>query len=251
MPLYLKAGTSSLLRVGTSLASESACCCGGACNAVCNVCPCDTLLSTLSASIYFPTDQTCSHIPCPRFPFPNEAVQVTSTFIAAGTYTTTLKLITAGCDTYDPEVDPVPLCYYCGWVYVGTLQKGNIFNDNCVYVHHFVKIELRCASNLIQPYLCTAHTECDWNVAQITNTSATPPSGCDCPAEYGCYDPGPSFGKCGAAAAYGKTADCNGTYSSPPDCTVCTDNCTTNKWVGVYNSGWQNNPTNAPIVTVT
>jgi len=33
MPLYIKAGTSSLLRVGTSLASGSACCCatGGAC----------------------------------------------------------------------------------------------------------------------------------------------------------------------------------------------------------------------------
>lgn len=35
MPLYLKAGTSSLLRVGTSLASNSACCCATGCTCTC------------------------------------------------------------------------------------------------------------------------------------------------------------------------------------------------------------------------
>jgi hypothetical protein len=249
MPLYLKAGTSSLLRVGTSLASNSACCCGGACNAVCNVCPCDDLPTTLSADIEFSVDVPCSHIPCPRNPS-NPSEEVTSTLIPAGTYTATLNLITAECDTYDPEVDPVPLCYYCGWVYINTIQRGNFLNDDCVYVHYFIEIELRCASNIAQPYLCTAYTECFWHVEQKTTTSATPPSGCDCPQQYGCYDSGPSFGRCGDAAAYGKTAECDGTVTSPPTCSVCTDNCTTNKWVGVYNSGWQNDPPNAPVVTV-
>lgn len=37
MPLYLKAGTSSLLRVGTSLASNSACCCATL-NCTCSTC---------------------------------------------------------------------------------------------------------------------------------------------------------------------------------------------------------------------
>jgi hypothetical protein len=44
MPLYIKAGTSSLLRVGTSLASNSACCCAGC------VCTCQPSTVTFTAS---------------------------------------------------------------------------------------------------------------------------------------------------------------------------------------------------------
>jgi hypothetical protein len=249
MPLYIKAGTSSLLQVDTSLASDAACCCN-ACNATCPVCPCEGLLTTLSASIYFPQNYTCDHIPCPSFPPPNQFNQITSTLIPSGTYTATLKLVTLSCETYDPEVEPPPPCYYCGWVYVGAIQTGNSQNSLCSYVHYFIEITLRCASNIMQPYFCTAYTVCFWTVRQKTTSSATPPNGCDCPAEYGCYD-APFPGQCNAAAAYGKTADCDGTIGSPPDCTVCTDNCITNKWVGVYNSGWQFDPPNAPVVTVT
>ena len=38
MPLYLKAGTSSLLRVGSTLATNSACCCGGTTTCSCTYC---------------------------------------------------------------------------------------------------------------------------------------------------------------------------------------------------------------------
>jgi len=53
MPLYLKAGTSSLLRVGTSLASNSACCCAAPptcnCTKYCNTCS-PSLPSSITAT---------------------------------------------------------------------------------------------------------------------------------------------------------------------------------------------------------
>jgi hypothetical protein len=79
MPLYIKAGTSSFLRVGTSLASNSACCCGGGCP------ECSGLPSTVSvewtgtytnnAGCEAPLD------PLNPFDFLSQAVSISKTFL--------------------------------------------------------------------------------------------------------------------------------------------------------------------------
>jgi hypothetical protein len=135
MPLYLKAGTSSLLRVGTSLASNSACCCAGC------VCTCQPSTVTFTASAVSFYTNCCE---CTGGPTPSGSIYLT---IPAMTSVTAYKC----CDVSAPGSENIR--YASNPILLGTfnlLDTGDIFCSNSKSTTIYAQISIgsaNCASS--------------------------------------------------------------------------------------------------------